>query len=455
MRKLAALFALLFVGFIATPALADNSVFDRAADGLKQSPVYVDPSMTKVITSSDVQQIVRNIEDGNDPIFIAIIPDSAGAAAGGYDNTPKAVGITLDRPGVYGVVVGQHFRAGSSGVLAKGQAGALATLAFQSNNPGKFDPPNITPMLMNFVDRVQDSLHPGPTTQTTSKPGKSHVGLVLGIIGGIILLILLIVGAALLVRRRAEEAAEREEFEQETRNAKARLAEVQDDVLGLGSPANASAKQCADSAVSAVSRASSVIDAAVTVQDFAPAYKELDNAEALASDARLYEAGRDPVVERKQAEAEAAAAAEARRKAQAKEEAERAKKVKKISPEKYKPRQRESATYNNYFGGGYYNGMYYGPGYYADPFWTWVIMDEIFDDNDPGYDHGSSYDDNSSGGNDWSSNNDSSSGGDWDSGSSSSDFSSSFSGGGDWGGGGGGDFSGGGGDSGGGGGGDW
>lgn len=102
----------------------------------------------------------------------------------------------------------------------------------------------------------------------------------------------------------------------------------------------------------------------------------------------------------------------------------------------------------HYYGGGMYGGYYYAPGYYSDPFWNYVMMDAIIDENQEAFeeheeqnfdDQGNGYGDDTSyagvpDGSSW--------GSDYgydpsnDSGSSSSD-----AGGSDWSGGGGGSFS--------------
>lgn len=450
--------------------------FRQAAAGLAQHPVYVAPDSGAEITQDQVNSLDAEILKYNIPVFIAVLPDAANRV--GVNNTPRAVGTALGRPGVYAVVAGHHFRAGSNGTLAPGESGALATSAFQAHNPGSNNG-QIYPMLADFVKRVDYQLNPA------DKP-KSHTGEVVGIVLGVIVLVILgvILGLVLLSRKRRREDAEREAayeaaaFNTAKRDAQAQADRVQDALNSVATDdKKASAKH--DEATKALLRAQDLLATAKTVDDVKPAQAELKNAEVAANDAAAYADGRDPDAERK-----AEAVAEARRqealaKERAKEDARREKeraaaaaeaaanreKAKNISPDNYSPRQTRSSRYSNYYEGGYYGGVYYGPGYYADPFWTWVEMDMIANafDNDRevvyedagsssgnGGDWGGSSD---SGSTDWGGSSNDSGGGDWGGGGGGGfDFgggSSDSGGGGDWGGGGG-DFGGGGGDSGGG-----
>lgn len=476
MKKIFALFTLLLVGFLAQPALAANSI-DAAVNGLKSSPVYVDSAANPTLSSGDASQIRSRI--GSAPIFVAIIPD----AGGGYDSLPSQIGQALGRPGVYAVVSGKHFRAGSGGgVLGKGQAGSIAAQAFDANSPAKTG--SLTPMLLDFVNRVKaahnSQNNAGTTSNTTTTVNqpqpekKSHVGQILAwIFGGLAALVALILGAVGINKRNQRKAAERKEqanFEQAKRTANARRSVISDDILTFSGIADAKGKACYNDAVSALTRASTVIDNAVTKTDIEDSYADLSKAENSMADAKSYASGVDPVAERAAAAKAAAAQAEADRKARAAEEAARAKEEAAKAKERkkyekkmasYAPATQQSATNNNYFGGGYYQGAYYGPGYYSDPFWNYMIMDSLLDHSQSSYDNGNYGNYDTVDTTDTYDNGGSSNGGDWGS-SDDSSYSSSSSGG-DWGGGGGfdfgggggGDWGGGGGDSGGGGGGDW
>jgi uncharacterized membrane protein YgcG len=446
-RKLYALAgAILALVVVAAPALAAGStdpMFVNAANALRAHPVYMAPDANNdSISTRDLAKLEAEIKKYAVPVYVAVLPAQAIQVASGADNLPAAVGTTLGRTAVYAVVAGHVFRANSNGTLPSGETADLANKAFQENFPPDNDG-SIYPALASFIKHVDYAVHPG------DKPKGANVGLILGVVfGSVIGLALLIFLIVILVhrrQRREEERTRAENIAQLRRDATARWNAVQDKVLQQQvDGGNAKSLACHQAAVDAVSRADRLIGSAQTVADFKAADKELDDAEANLSDCQSYEDGRDPVKERADAEearqkAEVTAAKEREklRAQQAEEEAVRQERIAKISPETYAPREAQSSRYNNYYGGGYYGGVYYSPGYYADPFWTWVVMDEIFDHDAGDYGHGTSYSDNHS---------------DYDySGSSSSSSSSEGF---DFGGGGGGDFGGssGGGDSGGGGG---
>jgi uncharacterized membrane protein YgcG len=462
--KRIALLSLVALTFLAQPALAADDL-SNAVSGLKSSPVYVAGNANPTISASDASNLVSQI--GGDPIFIAVIPDTGS----GYDSLPQKIGQGVGKAGVFAVISGKHFRAGSSGVLSPGRAGSLATQSFQNESPGKTG--SLVPLLQDFVKRTHAALtSPSGTsnsnTSTNPTPHKSHalaiflyILLGLTVLGGMIF-----AGVALSRRskRLAEESKAREKFEQAKRSANARLSKVSDDVVSMGSTiVDPKPKAVYGQGLDAFNRATTILGAASTYDDISDANSMINDAENAMSDVRAYLDGRDPVAERKQAEKDAAEAAKvaaatraARQKEQAKVEAERRKLAKTVTPKNYQPSTSSSSTTNNYFGGGYYGGNYYGPGYYNNPFWTYVMMDSLFDHSQYDYDNGNygsydttdvtdSYNDSGSSGGDWSSSS-SDSGGDWSSASSSSDYSSSSSdsGGGDFGGGG--DSGGGGGD---------
>jgi hypothetical protein len=111
-----------------------------------------------------------------------------------------------------------------------------------------------------------------------------------------------------------------------------------------------------------------------------------------------------------------------------------------LDKKQYKPSTLQTATHNNYYGGGYYGGMYYGPGYYSDPFWTWLLVSEVASNNfggDRDYNQGTTgggnYDSSGSSGSDFVTSG-TTGGSDWGSGGG---YDSGSTGGGDWGGGGG------------------
>lgn len=454
-RVLSSLAVLLVVLGIAAPAGADGYV-DTAVAALRGTrPVFVSAGADPSLTEAEANTIRDRITAGSVPIYVAVLPDAAGGEVGGWDNLPQAIGQRMGGNGVWAVVAGKHFRAGSSNAgLGKGQAGQLATLALQSHQPTE----TIAPMLLDFIGRVQAAVRSkssgariGPVSVAKKKSNAGAVVVtillvLLGIAGAIGALFLFVALWRSRVRRREEQEA----FEQRKRDAQARYAAVADDALMLEATAggNAKAQAALTEATSAYNRAGTILDSAVTAADVDSAGGDLTRAEGALVDARAYLDGRDPIAERKaeeqarvERERESARLAAERREQQERERAEREERAAKISPETYQPRARRSSTYNHRFEGGYCNGRYYAPGYYRDAFWEGMVIGAIMDSHDD-HDHGDHYDGSredvsyasvsADTGGDWSST-DTGGGGDWGGSSDSGggfDFGGSDSGGG-------------------------
>src|SRR5262249_40293022 len=133
----------------------------------------------------------------------AVLPDSARAAAGG---TVAGVGAALERqvgrPGIYAIIVGSRFEAGSN-VMPGGEAASLASVSFaghRSQGP--------LAVLTHFVSLAANA-DPGPQSSgstgaaPSSSSSSNNTGIVLvAIIGSLVAVIalLLLIGG---LRRRA------------------------------------------------------------------------------------------------------------------------------------------------------------------------------------------------------------------------------------------------------------
>lgn len=131
------------------PATAqiDTGVLDRAARALRSSPVYVDSSAER--RDVDARRLSDRIGSGGSAIFIAVLPDSAVAEAGGdINDLPQALGQRIGLTGTVGVVAGNSFRAAST-VLPPGRASSIATSSFQARSEDGTEA-----VLAEFIDRV-------------------------------------------------------------------------------------------------------------------------------------------------------------------------------------------------------------------------------------------------------------------------------------------------------------
>ena len=103
--------ALALVGI--TPAWAATSI-DQVASSLRSDPVYNDPTAENALTPGQAADLRSQIEATALPIFIAVVPESMAAAAGGPDALLRELRNAVGSNGVYAIVAGNSFRAGST-----------------------------------------------------------------------------------------------------------------------------------------------------------------------------------------------------------------------------------------------------------------------------------------------------------------------------------------------------
>jgi hypothetical protein len=133
------------------PAARAATPIGRAVASLSSDPVYVDPAARSVEPPAAEKRLENEILSGGDePIYVAVLPQSAASAAGGSaDEVLREVANGVHRRGTYAVIVGRHFRAGSTD-LPKGKAAQLVGEAVKAKAP------NVPAMLSDFVSRVTD-----------------------------------------------------------------------------------------------------------------------------------------------------------------------------------------------------------------------------------------------------------------------------------------------------------
>lgn len=74
----------------ASPAAAQVTALDAAASALRSNPVYVDGSAERA-KDVDADRLRARIRTGGSPVFVAVLPESAIADAGGDVNRLPAV----------------------------------------------------------------------------------------------------------------------------------------------------------------------------------------------------------------------------------------------------------------------------------------------------------------------------------------------------------------------------
>ena len=264
------------------------------ATALRSNPVYIDAEAERSIDDAQIDELRSAIRGANTPVYVAVLPAAAADAAGGDPaEVAQQVAQAVDRPGTYGVVVGDSFRAGSS-ELPAGRAGELAeaSLDAQGDDTGA--------VLVDFVDRVGEAAADG---SANGSGGSANGG---GDDGGSSLLLpaLLVVGAGLVGyfvwrsnRRRRAEAAERARAEEADRQLlRAELSVLADDVVRLEPEVrlHPEAQSDFDAAVNRYRAAQAAIEYADEPVDLVRVARVIAEARYLMDRARALVDGREP-----------------------------------------------------------------------------------------------------------------------------------------------------------------
>jgi hypothetical protein len=209
----------------AAPAHAQG-VLSKAAQALRDNPVYVDPEAERALSGREEVRLRELIaESGAGPMYVVVLPESARNEAGGDPTAAlREIARDLREPGVYAGVVGDSFRAGSLGVDVP--AGPLARESLDAHaSDGTYA------VLADFVRRVGEVREGGGSGGASGGDGGG---------GGfpVVLLILLAVplGALALSRwrqRRRQEEQARAELEEVKQVAREDLVALGDDIRAL------------------------------------------------------------------------------------------------------------------------------------------------------------------------------------------------------------------------------
>lgn len=179
------------------PAQARTSI-DSVASALRSNPVYNDPAAENALTSGQAADLRAQIGATGIPIYVAVLPASAAADTGGPDALLRDLRNAVGRSGVYAVIAGNAFRAGST----EGSVTSIADSAFQSQSSnGPYA------VLEAFVAGVEEqysgsaSSGSSPATGSSGSSGSMWpVLILLALIGAVI------VTVALWARRRSRAA---------------------------------------------------------------------------------------------------------------------------------------------------------------------------------------------------------------------------------------------------------
>lgn len=197
----AALGASLVVGATANAATV---TIDEVATSLRANPVYADPTAQNPISQSEAVSLRNQINSGGVPIYIAVLPQSVADNVGGSaDAVLVQLKDAVARNGVYAVIVGNAFRAGSTDT--RYPVRDLATSVF---NQYKADGPYA--VLTNFtaqtIDMVKGGGGGGVAPAKTGPSGWFVLGvlIIIGCIAALVIFFLVRKAKADRLRRVAE-----------------------------------------------------------------------------------------------------------------------------------------------------------------------------------------------------------------------------------------------------------
>ncbi len=190
LRRPLALITALFIGLLAVVAApaahAAPDVTDAVSALRAGDTVYSDPNAENALSSAEISRLTAAANASGIPMFIAVLPESA-AGGGSADDVLVALNGEIGMAGVYAVVVGNQFRAGST----SGSASDLATQAFRAQRDN-----GVAAVLDEFIALASARAAGGsPATADTSAGGDGTAVLVvfgLLIVGGAVVVIVLI-----------------------------------------------------------------------------------------------------------------------------------------------------------------------------------------------------------------------------------------------------------------------
>lgn len=150
-------------------------------------PVVSVPGAENALTSSEVADLTTQVIASEVPIFIGVFPESV-AGTGTTDDVLVALNEEVGLAGVYAVVVGNQFRAGST----SGSAADLATRAFQAERDN-----GVYAVLSEFIALSTERFGAGGTVASTSAEPSAASGIVtfvfLAIFVGVFVVVIVVI----------------------------------------------------------------------------------------------------------------------------------------------------------------------------------------------------------------------------------------------------------------------
>jgi hypothetical protein len=179
----------------APAALAAPDVSEAAAALRGGDPVFNDPDAENALSGAEVAALSEQVLASDVPQFIAVLP-AAASGGGTVDETLAALEAEVGLAGVYAVIVGDQFRAGSTA----DSVSDLATQAFRSQRDA-----GAAAVLTEFVTLTDERFGAGNPAGSSSDAAGG------GGSSAMILLLVMVIGGAIVVvvlSRRARKTRE-------------------------------------------------------------------------------------------------------------------------------------------------------------------------------------------------------------------------------------------------------
>jgi hypothetical protein len=290
--------ALALVAVTALPAAAGPWV-DRATGGLRDDPLYVNPSARPTLSPAAAAQVRARIARTGTPVFVAVLPRQALAETGGSPGRLAAmVAGSLGRAGTYLVVAGGRQGAGSD-TLGRGEAAGLASAAFRAHRG------DLRGAVLDFVGRVDRAAGVPATTAAPPEPASGQDAAARDTALQLVLVFALIAALAVFASiaarrfgtqrglRRGQEFAEvRAVVEQDLRALSDDLRDLDVDLQAVEAEHPGAVDQYSR-AYQQLERASEAFERATTVEDMAPVSSALESGRFAMDATRALFEGRD------------------------------------------------------------------------------------------------------------------------------------------------------------------
>jgi uncharacterized membrane protein YgcG len=174
---LAAAIAALGTVLLAPPASAAVDVAPVAEALRSGESVVSDPAAPLALSTAEVDQLSAQIRDTGLPVFLAVVPAQEGVTA---EEALIALNEEVGLAGIYGIVWGEEFRAGST----SGSVADLATEAFRDNrDQGTFA------VLSSFVTLADERFN-GTSAASTQGGSAWPILAFLVVAGGVVVLVI-------------------------------------------------------------------------------------------------------------------------------------------------------------------------------------------------------------------------------------------------------------------------